>query len=417
MNASAFHLRMVNEHIDELVFLLHLRESLTPFSQEDVREWLGLDRRIFAHIQGLTLREARAWTKLRELLERRPTKDFLRLLGILAVNSAQTTRLQEYFDLVAAHQNLSVFAEDAVRWATPEARVRAHAWFEDRKMMLPSAVAFQIELSNSFLVQGSEWQELLNQALATGVHCPQLERAISRVIAIAAVPALFELFAHGRHHVQLAAACALMGLAEDVPQVNPFAGPSVLPSEGTGANRFLVRTVLRADQSSRQQLLADSWRSGFREATVIAIGALGEASLLPVLVSLMREPDIGRPAARIFKFLTGFSPVKGQAELAVDDAEVGSRVLYPHLQEADAAAAAIWLSGPGQTLPQDTALVGGQPRTFAGLATLLQQGDCIERLICSEVLLPHFTALRNLDVYAPMYQQIKHPAMSKPLTT
>lgn len=76
----------------------------------------------------------------------------------------------------------------------------------------------------------------------------------------------------------------------------PFPGWSAVPAVLAGAARYetLVRTLNAADGDGREQ-------------AIIALGLLGQAQALTLLVELLAEPETARPAAVALQLLTGAS--------------------------------------------------------------------------------------------------------------
>jgi len=409
MIAEKFHQRMVEEHLDELAFLLHLRESLIPFSRGDVREWLGLDRRIAAHIQGLLLREGTAWARLQLLIAARPTKDRLRVAGVLALNASRPELLGEYLRWLQITPDKTPFADEVVRWVLPTFRSRAASYLSESNSSAEAERALWIELVNLVGLSPQAWWNMAEQLLSCAEAAPYTARALSRLRTPDALPALQMLVQHPDGGIRSGALCAMMVLGNHESAEQVWELETVASSFST---LLYLRAILRSPDVAVELRLSQLWRRGLKEASVLGIGALGRLTLMPPLLEIMADPEVSKLAGRIFEVMSGhLSPAVPIAEAGTSGPPSINQT-YVHLKSPDRKAAAEWLRGPGQALPQSEALIGGQPRTTGLCLEALRLGDCSFRLLCSEVLAVSHSGLVGPDIHAPMYQQIRNPAMS-----
>jgi hypothetical protein len=204
-----FHSRIVDEHIDELRFLLHLRAHRLPFARGDVHEWLAFDRRLMAHVDGLLLRPATAWSRLEPLLRARPRTQNLQLCGVLALNSNDEAIIDRWIALAATSAAGVRAAEEITHWVLPERLAPLVALLVDDGLAgeLPLAVA--LELAQRLRSSPQTWTRLAERVLALPAPSPLIARAVSRVAVGEASPAWAELAQqHPQARVRLAAACA-----------------------------------------------------------------------------------------------------------------------------------------------------------------------------------------------------------------
>lgn len=412
MLSESFHQRTVEEHLDELAFLLHLRESLIPFSLGDVREWLGLDRRIAAHIQGLLLREGMAWDRLRVVLAVRPTRDRLRVAGVLALNASQPDPIRDYLSWLDDAPSKQPFADEVARWVLPSFRPRAAAFLSETARPSETARALWIELFNlgSAGTGLQAWESMAEQLLSCAKAAPHTARALSRLSTRAGLPALQMLLQHPDSGIRAGTLCSLMAFeSQEAPRLVWQLEPAAISSFSTP---LFLRAILRSPDADVELRLSQLWRMGFKEASVLGIGACGRSTLLSPLLEMIADPEVAKPAGRLFEVLSGhFSGVQPTVEAGKPDVPTINQS-YVHLGSPDRKTAADWLRGPGQTLPQSVPLIGGQARTDGLCLEALRHGDCTCRLLFAEVLLVSHPGLLDLDIRAPMYQQLRHPAMS-----
>ena len=159
----AFQQGMVDEHIDELLFLLPYRESLIPYSTADGRECLTLDRRIAAHVDGLLLRPDLAWNRLQVVLRGHPWPEGCWLAGIVALSTGPADRVLAWRRGLSAKSQALPLAGDVARWAVPGAGLAAalHG-LSERGAADALCLALQIEFAQAL---DAAWQALSRRRL------------------------------------------------------------------------------------------------------------------------------------------------------------------------------------------------------------------------------------------------------------
>jgi hypothetical protein len=368
-----FHSRMVDEHIDELRFLLHLRAHRLPFARGDVHEWLAFDRRLMAHVDGLLLRPATAWSRLEPLLRARPRTQNLQLCGVMALNSEEEAIIDQWIALAATSTASVRAAEEVTHWVSPERLAPLMALLVDDGLAgeLPLAVA--LELAQRLRSSSETWAGLAERVLALSAPTPLLARAVSRVGVGEAGPAWAELAQqHPQERMRLAAACAGATVGERPPALIEVAGfgPEVI-----------MRTAVRWPVDAVPQQLRVLFDAGERLACACAATALGQARWSALVAPLPGEDsDKAQAHGLLFETLTGQAPDAAASPLATGH----------------------------------DALLHGQPRTSDRCLHVLRHGECVARLVCAEVLRATHGEFEGLDVLAPMWQQLKHPGLSTP---
>ena len=371
-----FHSRIVDEHIDELRFLLHLRAHRLPFARGDVHEWLAFDRRLMAHVDGLLLRAATAWARLEPLVRARPRTQNLQLSGVLALNLDDEAIIDRWFALAATSRATVRAAEELTHWVLPQRVAHLMGLLVDDGLSgeLPLAVA--LELAQRMPSSPEDWAVLAQRILAIPSPSPVLARAVSRVAVGEAVAAWAELAqAHPDSHLRLAAASAGCAVAEYPPTLREAA---VLGPEAT------MRTALRLPADAVPAQLRELVEAGERLACACAVTALGQARWAELVSPAPDEaPDTAEAHALLYETLTGQAP--GSA---------------------------------GFTAPaSEAALLLGQPRTRALCLHALRHGECVARLVSAQVLQVAGGGFAALDVLAPMWHQLRHPALSTAAST
>lgn len=367
-----FHSRIVDEHIDELRFLLHLRAHRLPFARGDVHEWLAFDRRLMAHVDGLLLRAATAWARLEPMVRARPRTQNLQLSGVLALNLDDEAIIDRWFALAATSRATVRAAEELTHWVLPQRVAPLMGLLVDDGLSgeLPLAVA--LELAQRMPSSPEDWAVLAQRIVALPSPSPVLARAVSRVAVGEAVAAWAELAqAHPDAHLRLAAASAGCAVAEYPPTLREAA---VLGPEAT------MRTALRLPADAVPAQLRELVEAGERLACACAVTALGQARWAELVAPASGEEDPDRQEAHalLYETLTG-RPL----DAAAFDPPAG-----------------------------ETALLSGQPRTGARCLHALRHGECVARLVCAQVLQVAGGGFAALDVLAPMWHQLRHPALS-----
>jgi hypothetical protein len=372
-----FHGRIVDEHIDELRFLLHLRAHRLPFARGDVHEWLAFDRRLMAHVDGLLLRAATAWARLEPMVRTRPRTQNLQLSGVLALNLDDEAIIDRWFALAATSPAGVRAAEELTHWLLPERVAPLMSLLVDDGLSgeLPLAVA--LELAQRMPSSPQDWAVLAERTLALASPSPVLARAVSRVAAGEAAAAWAEMAqAHPHVHLRWAAACAGCAVGDDLPTLREAAW---LGPEAT------MRTALRLPADALPAQLRELVDAGERLASACAVTARGQARWAELVAPAPGEedPDKEEAHALLYETLTGKAP--------------GADAVTPPAG--------------------DTALLSGHPRTIARCLRALRHGECVTRLVCAQVLQVEGGGFAAPDVLAPMWQQLRHPALSTAAST
>jgi hypothetical protein len=366
-----FHSRIVDEHIDELRFLLHLRAHRLPFARGNVHEWLAFDRRVMAHVDGLLLRAAPAWRRLEPVLRARPRTQNLQLCGVLALNSNDEAIIDRWFAIAATSAATVRAAEEVTHWILPERVAPLMALVVDDGLAgeLPLAVA--MELAQRFPPPPRSWAILAERISALPTPSPLLARAVSRVAVGEANSAWAQL---AQHHPQprMRAAAACAGVAAGARL------PTLLEAAAFGPEATM-RAALRLPDDAVPQQLRELFDSGEHLACACAVTARGHGHWSALVAPGPGvEPDKAQAHALLFETLTGQAP-----------------------------GATAFASSAGQT-----ALLRGQPRTSSRCLHELRYGECVARLVCAQVLQVTASGFEAMDVLAPMWRQLRHPALS-----
>ena len=368
-----FHSRIVDEHIDELRFLLHLRAHRLPFSRGDVHEWLAFDRRLMAHVDGLLLRSATAWSRLEPLLRARPRTQNLQLCGVMALNSEDEAIIDQWIALAATSTTSVRAVEEVTHWVLPERLAPLMALLVDDGLAGELPLAMALELAQRLRSSSKAWAGLAERVLALSAPSSLLARAVSRVGVGEAGSAWAALAQeHPQERMRLAAACAGATVGERPPTLIEVAG---------FGPEAMMRTALRLPADAVPQQLRELFDAGERLACACAATALGQARW-SALVAPWPEDDPDRAQAHrlLFETLTGQEPAAAASPLATGH----------------------------------DAMLHGQPRTSNRCLHVLRHGECVARLVCAEVLQATHGGFEGLDVLAPMWQQLRHPGLSTP---
>lgn len=372
-----FHSRLVDEHIDELRFLLHLRAHRLPLARGDVHEWLAFDRRLMAHVDGLLLRATAAWARLEPMVRARPRTQNLQLSGVLALNLDDEAVIDRWFALASMSPATVRAAEELTHWVLPEKVAPLMSLLVDDGLSgeLPLAVA--LELAQRMPSSPQDWAVLAQRTLALPSPSPVLARAVSRVAVGEAASAWAELaHAHPQSQLRLAAACAGCAVAETPPPTLREA--ALLGTEAT------MRTALRLPADAVPAQLRALVDAGERLACACAVTALGQTRWADLVAPLPGDGgDRAEAHALLYETLTGQAP-----GAAVLDSPAG-----------------------------EVALLQGHPRTIGRCLRALRHGECVARLVCAQVLQVAGGGLAPLDVLAPMWQQLRSPALSTAAST
>lgn len=395
---TAFQQGMVDEHIDELLFLLPYRESLIPYSMADGRESLALDRRIAAHVDGLLLRPDLAWGRLQAMLRGQPSPERLCVAGIVALSAGPADRVLTWVQALSVEPQALPLAGDVARWVVPGAGLAAALHGLSQGGPADGlCLALQIEFAQALDAADVAWQALSRRELHHSGDERFLASTVGHIRTRKALPLLQRCSTATSHEVREAARCAgllfALDLAADVDAAN---------AQGPTASLLRLRTAARLQPASEcRRFLSALWQAGHLLDCVLAVGIAGWPELLLPLLELMGEPAVAKPAAQVFRLLTGQAPTTSVPSQTTTEADA-----FAFLPPADADGAARWLAECGAALPNGIALLRGQPRTAEACAAELRSGEMFDRWLCAEWLAAQIPAWTAFDLRAPAFRRL-----------
>lgn len=379
--AQRFQSRIVDEHIDELRFLLHLRAVRLPLGRGDLLEWLGFDRRLAAHVDGLLLRAPMAWARLAPATRARPSTTALRLSGVVALNSGEEALIDQWLALAATAPALPPTADEVVRWVLPEHAAPLLSLLADDGLTSDLTLALALELAGRLRSNEAVWNQVAARAMAVPAALPLSAHAVARIRADEAHAALWQLAVHPQAGMRTAALCAApaLGRGELTSAGSPLALHDVA-AFGAGAT---MRVALRLPQDAANQQIDGLAASGQWLAFACAVAARGQQRWLPQLASQAAAADVDGAVALLFEVLFG--------------QRAGNK--------------------PVRASSPDAPLLLGEPRDSASCLAQLRHGGCAARLVCAEVLRATVPDFEAIDLLAPAWEQLSHPALSRPAST
>ncbi|PCE33264.1 HEAT repeat domain-containing protein [Burkholderia ubonensis] len=105
------------EHLDELQYLVRMRERSMRVSDLVLAEFVRLDKRILGHLRGLTLRPGIAWRCLTERIERDGLSDeLLFAAGVMALAGSDAERQVVFFSWFGASGSPRRLIRNVGRW-------------------------------------------------------------------------------------------------------------------------------------------------------------------------------------------------------------------------------------------------------------------------------------------------------------
>ena len=296
-----------------------------------------------------------------------------------------------------------------VRWITPQNRQRALVAMHAAGLSSDAYHALWIELAQLAVVPVDSWLAMGRLLSSWPGDFTLTAHALSRLTSPDAFGMLREMRDHRVASVHAGSLCALMALGE--PHAATQAWSLQLAGLSFSRQLYLRATLLDSGEPMEDRLSA-LWQSGLEEESILAVGASGAAHLLPALIASMDDAAFARPAGRVFELITGYFPATPAQSDENAVRPPGSSNRYVHLRKPDSAVASEWLHGPGRDLPCDVPLLRGIVRSAENCLLMLRNGDCVDRMCCAEFLLMNRPEFVGLDIQAPMFDQVRHPAMS-----
>jgi uncharacterized protein (TIGR02270 family) len=296
--SERFHDDLVEEHIDDGSFLYGQRRGMLAESDESWTRVAGVEQRIEAHVDALVVAGRRASERcaVRAGIPDEPGALFLatcvlcrrrdasRMAQLLAgVGNDERERIDAVRDALQVElpEPWTRFVEDALsgsksQWIAVFADVSGH-----RRLPIANA---------------------LIGALDRNVATPEVARALGRLRAKEAGPALWRCLASSDDAARSAAILALLRLGDrealaccaDLARDEAWAHEAIGPAGG----QVSVRTLLRAMEGGRAQ-----------QSTIEAVGLLGDPVVIPSLLAALASEDLAPCAARSLHWLTGAAMV------------------------------------------------------------------------------------------------------------
>lgn len=291
----------IDKFADEAAYLWCLRARVVKAPHFTLADLARLDERLEAHVDGLRVAEAGGWPGYREAL---PCEGPGNLFApaLLALESGTEDRLKAVLDTVESEP------------ANAPGLISALAWLPFAQVQAPI---------RELLAATSSWQRRIGLA-ACALHRQNPGRALDKALADSdpsllarALQAVGELGGcDGRHRALLRdhfsaedeavrfAAAWSAGLGRDPKALE------ILPSFVRPASPY-AEAALQVILAQMPTARARTWQQHLAGApetlrlAVMAVGLLGDPSLVPWLLDRMREPALARVAGEAFALLTG----------------------------------------------------------------------------------------------------------------
>lgn len=406
LTPEAFHLGFCVEHAGEAEFLLQLRRRAVRYSTFDPDDLAQLDRRLYAHLQGLMLRPEQAWGVLSEQIESYGGRDLVALSGILALNAERPDWIARYLDRVAALPPAQRDPREVVRWIVPPARAAFVGGAVDWRPDVGLALVAECTLADGQLATWLPW--LLERTLHHGIP----EAIVPAVEASNAAGIESELLRWRTGYDGILRAAALSALLGMAGRHEVLAAEAWELPPSNAAPRLHMRAALRTVAQELPARVEALWQAGYRVPALECAGVSGLPALLPFIVRALPQDDCGKLAGLAFSAVTGLELPELSRREDEDDADDDASVESEHADRQDIAplvsrleptAAEAWLrdAAPSGAAP----LLDGHPVRRDLLTRVMATGFQYQRWLAAEVSAAAGAEWLAIDVEAPFVQQ------------
>ena len=292
--------RVIDQHADDASFLWLLRDAAVRSPHYDLDDLVKLDKRLSAHIDGLTTAGIDGWRICAEALKRGEAGEVF-TAGVLALDSRDWDRLQQVFATAEAESSTVRALVSAFGWASAES-LRGTV-----RDLLSSPVSFRKRVGiAACAVHRVDPGDMLREAILDGDEALQ-GRALRAVGELGRTDLDAAL---QTHFYRKDAACRFWAAWSAVLTGNRQEALELLSHAGTADLSFRARAmhvllrVLKPDDA-RQWLKAFHAKTNSLRELIMGVGVAGDPTYVPWLIKHMDSPEVARVAGESFTMICG----------------------------------------------------------------------------------------------------------------
>jgi uncharacterized protein (TIGR02270 family) len=290
---------ILSQHSEESSFLWLLRDAAVRESHYNLTDLHGLEERIIAHLDGLSVAGDVAWPFCQAgLQQREPGEVFT--AAYTALDNSKQDWLDQTIEVVDSTPKCTRGLVSALGWL-PREKLQGYVvnWLKSGEPLLKliglSVCSIQRVDCGGYLQLGLEDGE-------TGVRARAL-RSIGELRRQDLLAAVVEQLNTENVSCRFWAAwsATMLGDATGLSTLQEF-----FEIDGEFQQRSLVLGLRAMDKSSAVNWVREHTnRSGFERAIIEATGIVGDPVTIPWLISLMQKPEYNRLAGESFTMITG----------------------------------------------------------------------------------------------------------------
>jgi uncharacterized protein (TIGR02270 family) len=373
---------VVRQHAEEAAFLWSRRRRASQEAMFDLASLSALDRRVEAHLAGLSEAREAGWTACRENLGH-ANAGVVFALSALAFSEGKTDRMRDALIAATASEELVAGLISALGWLEP--RQVAHPI---NLLMGSRTAAHRVIGIRALSLHRSQPGEAMVQALDD--RAPEVRAAALRYFGKCShrdwVSAVREHLRDSDERCRFWAAWSLTLMTRDEGARELLAYVTHDdPRLAFRATDLVIRVLSEAEAEGLVQRLArDCKRPGLAEA---AAGALGDSAVIPWLIRRSNDAVVGRAAGAAFTAITGVHLAKADltqvGSVGYGEELTGPRC--PYLDEVfglpmpSPEMMTIWWSANAGRFPRRTRLLGGRPINRPNVVDVLRNGNQLLR--------------------------------------
>ena len=404
----------IQQYVDETAYLCCYRKQSSSSSNEKLDKVLEYHSRLEANIDGLLLSGEPAWHLCKENLELEDPDEFF-TAAVFAIGTSDQEKLDEVFELAGDNIELLDAIADALSWFPLEQSQSILDNDINSNNILRVYTAMYALTSHRAITP--RLQLALSEALRSD-HLPLIRQALVSIGELGLahyLPKLQGFIYHQDESIQFAAAwsASRFGDAQALQQLKTFVDH---PQYFEKALHFvLTQQDLYATSEMIRQLISN--KETIRHG-IIAIGMLGNPSIIPQLLEFMNTAETARIAADAFCNITGLDLEENKMDVDEpegfeagpnDDPEDENVDMDPDedLPWPDVEKLINWWAQNQNQFPSGHLYICGKPKSKTQYENILRNGNQKQRAFAANCLglLDPQTPIFN--VYAPAKWQMQ----------
>lgn len=402
---------VLSRHAEEAAFLWLLRDRAVARPQYTLGTLAELDQRVEAHLDGLRVAGEAGWRRAWEEFEAWPEPGEAFTAAVLAFEITDAAAIQKLLGAAEANPGLGRAIVSAIGWLTSDAAAVAlpllHTWGT------PSAL--RVGLAGSAVRRTPIPHRILEAGLRNGGCRARAIKSIAELGDAGRLSAARDHMTDPDLEVRFAAAWTVARFTADPQPIAEL--QTIAMTESLYRHRSAALVVRRLEPSVARRWFEMLWQiPGCERVAIQAAGALGDPTVVPLLLDQLTIVPLARLAGEALSLITGArlaedkldaSPPQGFEAGPTDDPEDSLIDLDPDdgLDWPDPEKVRKWWAANRSRFLDGTRYICGQPITAEHLKTVIRDGYQRQRAAAALELALRYNREPMFEVRAPGWQQ------------